>query len=132
MCNKICTKDINGESKYFYMKDFIEQSYPTLLYKKISDDPNFKGDFFEFHVIRMNSYAKVQMMKANESKFRKQGLPEALIEYARQRLSEPIYSSALIPKGSDHLSPEGRKVWERMVESKRAIYDELFQRYRTI
>lgn len=129
MNNKtISAIDISGNKNNFYIKVKNEESLEIFIY----DNQEFLGECFEFKVIRKGDIFKVQNMFAYDIKYRKQGLPEALIEYAQNYLNQPIYSSSIVQEGNDWLSEEGKKVWCRMVSNGKAVFDQSRNRYVSI
>ncbi len=120
--------DINGKENTFYIKVKYENDLDIFVY----DNQDLLGEFFEFKVIRKGEIFKVQNMFANDKRYKKQGLPEALIEYAKNYFEQPIYSSSTIHIADDWLSVEGKKVWDRMVGNEKAVFDESRNRYKSI
>ncbi len=120
--------DIDGKENTFYIKVKNENGLDIFVY----DNKDLLGDFFEFKVIRKGDVFKVQNMFAHDKKYRKQGLPEALIEYAKKYFQEPIYSSSTVHIRDDWLSVEGKKVWDRMESNGKAIFDKPRNRYISI
>ncbi len=127
--NKTITAiNIDSKKNIFYLKVKNEDTLDILVY----DNKELLGDFFEFKVIKKSGILKVQNMFAHDKKYRKQGLPEALIEYAKNHFQESIYSSSIVHIGDDWLSEEGKKVWNRLITSGNACFDKLSGRYKTI
>lgn len=131
---KIHTIDINGNDCTFYIKDstaFINRR--ILLNKNIYTKQDCSDTtFFEFLVVPFGeSNGRVENMFANSSCFRKKGLPEALILYAKEKLKTTIYSSNQ-SKFDESFTNEAKKVWERLCMQKKALYDESLKRYKTI
>lgn len=120
--------DINGKENTFYIRVKNENGLDIFVF----DNQDLSGDFFEFKVILKGEIFKVQNMFAHNQKYRKQGLPEALIEYTKNYFKKPVYSSSTIHIADDWLSVEGKKVWERMVSNEKAVFDKSRNRYKSI
>lgn len=126
--NKTITAiDIDSKENIYYIKLKNKNGLEILVY----DNQELLGEFFEFKVIQKGNILKVQNMFAHDKKYRKKGLPEVLIEYAKIHFQESIYSSAIVRIGNDWLSEEGKKVWARLLTSGGAYFDESLGRYKT-
>jgi len=65
-------------------------------------------------------------MAANRARYRKQGIPEAVLRYARRITGTPIVSSTNKTDENEWQTPEATKVWRRIPE---ASYDPATDRY---
>jgi len=91
-------------------------------------------DIFEFHLVDEGSFMRVEMMNNNGcEQYKARGIPEAFIRLSHDVFETPICSSkpSIIKRNSKGIervdqqrSPEAEKVWERLVASKEAYYDE--------
>ena len=123
--------DIHGvKNTFFIFENTLEYNqYINIL---VSDNEELTSEYFEFSVIQKNNIPKVQTMFAYGVKYKKKGLPEALIMYAKNHLKQDIYSSSITPIGNDHLSEDGKKVWKRLINNKKAELNKKLDRYKTI
>ena len=127
----IYATDSNGITNIFYICQ-NRLSGSELINISVFDNDEFTGEFFEFIVVKKNTITKVQNMFAHDNKYRKKGLPEELIAYAKTILKSNIYSSSVVHQGNDYISEEGKKVWKRLIENHKAVFDKSLNRYKTI
>ena len=83
--------------------------------------PNEPDHWFDFTLEPFNGMLRSATMHTNNKAwYRKQGIPEALLRYARKVTGTPIVSSSNKADDDEFRTPEATKVWLRMHE---ATYD---------
>lgn len=89
--------------------------------------PNDTDYWFDLVLEPFDAKLRSATMEANHKAwYRKQGIPEALLRYARRVTGTPIVSSSNKVDGDEWRTPEATKVWLRMPE---ATYDPATDRY---
>jgi len=89
--------------------------------------PNEADRWFDFTLEPFNGRLRSAAMLANNKVwYRKQGIPEALLPYARKVTGTPIVSSSNRTDADEFRTPEATKVWLRMPD---ASYDPTIDRY---
>lgn len=98
-----------------------------------------ENDVFNFDLVDEERFMRVEMMTRNNSdRFKARGIPEAFIRLSHQIFQLPICSSIALPPQYSSLgiecveeqhSNDARKVWQRLVASKEAYFDDARQRF---
>jgi hypothetical protein len=79
---------------------------------------------YRVKIINENLVKSEHLSINNHTEFSKKGIPEKIIEIASSELNRDIYSSPISFNEGDFLTPQSKKVWERLVaQNENAVLD---------
>ena len=137
---KIIARDIFGNDNQFFY-DISDSSY----YNGTTDVPSKEimiyadeeksGDFFLLQLIDFGEYLQVVDITHNEDeRYRKKGIPEAIICELINVFDKSIHSSSLLNKKfpTESRSDPAKKYWERLRKEGKADYNSDSDHYFTL
>lgn len=105
----------------------------TIRFSLNIEDQATKGSVITFNLLQpYNNEMKVKEMYIDRLEFRGLGIPDALILKAKELFSKTIVSSTKFQDNDEILHQDGERVWKRLVENQKAIFDEKSGRYKTL